>query len=174
MIRVVTGQLEDVDSEAILRPVDSQLEAVTAAGRGVEARAGPEVIERLRRMGDVPLGGAIVTPAGGLSASFLIHAVVRSQEEPLSKHGVRRALVNALRQASEWELSSLALPPLGAGPGSFDAETAAAIMVPVLQGHLRSVEFPNEIAIVVSSEYERDAFTRLLDRTVVPEDVENA
>lgn len=174
MIRVVKAELESVEAEAILRPVDSSLEAVTPAGRALEAGVGSGVMERLRRMGETPPGGALVTPGGDLPAAFLVHVVVRSREEPLSEPVARRALVNGLRQASEWTMASLALAPLGMGPGGFDAETSARLMVPVLQDHLGSAEYPREIVIVVANDYERDVFVRLLERKAAPPTPEKA
>jgi O-acetyl-ADP-ribose deacetylase (regulator of RNase III) len=174
VIRVVQADLESVDAEGILRAVDSSLEAVTPAGRALEARAGSRVIERLRGVGEVPPGGALVTPAGDLPASFLVHVVVRSREEPLSEALARKALVSGLRQASEWSMATLATAPLGTGPGGFDAETAAHLMVPLLHDHLRSAEYPREIVIVVANDYERDVFARLLERETAPPNPEKA
>ena len=69
MIRVVLGALEDSDTEAILRPIRSDLTPVSAASRDVGSAAGPLMEERLQSQGSVPVGGAILTPGGSLAAA---------------------------------------------------------------------------------------------------------
>lgn len=162
MIHVRVGDLAREEVEAVLRPVSSELAGVTAASREIERAAGDEVRDRLQRFGSLPVGGALLTPGGDLAAAFLIHVVVQSADEPVSRAGIRRALVNGLRRATEWEIGSLALPPLGTGAGNLDAEASARVMLPVLEEHMEERDFPREVTIAVTSEYERDAFQRAL------------
>jgi O-acetyl-ADP-ribose deacetylase (regulator of RNase III) len=163
MIRVVLSGPADVDSEAILRSVSSDLAADTAFSRELEIRAGPGVSERLHSMGELPVGAAVITPGGELSVAFIIHVVLQSVEEPVSPNGLRSALQNGLRRAEEWGLGTLALPPLGTGAGNLDAEESAAIMVPLISDHLQSSENPREVLILVGAGYERDVFARAVE-----------
>ena len=162
MITVRVGRLDETESEGLLRPVRSDFTGITGASRRVEASAGEKVRARLEGMGELPVGGAVVTPGGELHATFIIHAVVESPEESLSAFGVQRALVNGLRRAREWEMASLSLPPLGLGAGALEPEDWANMVVELLVDHLREGEPPREITIVVESEYEEDLFRRLL------------
>ena len=163
MISVVIGELTAQDSEGLLRPIRSNLAPLTAGARDVLVGAGPKVEERLQQMGALPIGGAIITPAGELAASFLIHVVTASEEEPESALSVQRALRNGLRRAVEWELKSLALPPLGAGVGHMDIEDSARAMVEILVDHLDEGHPPLDLTIVVVGEYEAGVFTRLVE-----------
>ncbi len=164
MIRVRQAPLHEAETEGILIPVSEHLEAVTPAGRRVEVQAGPSVAERLRALGDVAVGGAVVTPAGRLAASLLIQVVIESLDEAMSEAGIRQALTNGLRHASEWGLRSLALPLLGTGAGRWDAEMAARIVLPVLRDHLNRVGQPEEVVVMVSGGYERAAVLEELAR----------
>jgi O-acetyl-ADP-ribose deacetylase (regulator of RNase III) len=166
VIRIEVGQLENARTEGILRPVDSSLEALNQASRQLESSAGEEVVARLRQMGEIPVGGAVVTPAGQLSSTLLIHVVIESPEEPASAMSIRRALTNGLRQATEWSLESLSLPPLGIGAGRYDAEWAARIMLPLVRDHQEQTGHPETVVIVVANDYEEDAFARELERSV--------
>jgi O-acetyl-ADP-ribose deacetylase (regulator of RNase III) len=116
---------------------------------------------RLQELGDLPVGSAVITPGGDLPASFVIHVVVQSPEEPVTSAGVRRGLVNALRRASEFSIGSVALPPMGVGPGNLDAEEAARVLEDVVSEHLQAGEEPHDLLIVVESEYEMEVFGRL-------------
>lgn len=163
MIRVLRSELADVKTEAILRSVSSDLDSDTPQSRDLELRAGSDVIDRLKAMGDLPVGAAVITPGGQLEAAFLIHVVLQSPEEPVTSEGVRAALKNGLRRAAEWSLEALALPPLGTGAGNLDAQEAAAVMVPILADHLLNSENPRDVTVVVGTDYERDVFDRAVE-----------
>jgi serine/threonine-protein kinase len=162
MIRVVLGALADQTADAVLRPVRSDLEPVSAAARDVGQRAGEDVAERLRAAGQVPVGGAVLTPGGALLAGFVIHVVVMSPDEPQSRASVDRALRNGLGRAGDWGLGSLALPVLGLGAGSLDPEDAAAGLLRVLRDHERSGALPTELVLVAVSEFEKDLLERFI------------
>jgi O-acetyl-ADP-ribose deacetylase (regulator of RNase III) len=158
MIRVVLSGPAEVQAEAILRSVSSDLEADTAFSRELEIRAGTDLSARLQAMGELPVGAALITPGGELSAGFLIHVVLQSPEERITSQGLRTALQNGLRRAEEWGLETLAVPPLGTGAGKLDADEAASVMVPLISDHLRVSKNPREVIIVVGTSYERDVF----------------
>lgn len=163
MISVVIGELGTQDGEGLLLPIRSDLAPLTAGARDVLRDAGPKVEERMRQMGSLPIGGAFMTPAGSLQASFLIHVVTASEEEGESALSVQRGLKNGLRRAVEWELASLVLPPLGTGVGHMDIEDSARAMVELLVDHLDEGHPPLDLRIVVASEYEAGVFRALVE-----------
>jgi O-acetyl-ADP-ribose deacetylase (regulator of RNase III) len=160
MIEVRLGELENIPAPGIVRPVTAEWTAANPAMLRVDAAAGEDVARQCAAMGELPVGSALVTGAGGLPAELLIHVVVRSATEPVSEAGIAKALRNALRRADEWGIEALTLPPLGIGAGSLDAEAAAAVMVPILKEWLQTDRQPRRIVVVVENEYERDAFAR--------------
>lgn len=162
MISVRVGDLGASTAAAVVRPIRADGEAITAAGRRVEIGAGPAVVARLHGLGDLPVGGAVITPGGALAASFIIHAVVQSAEEPVSAMTVQRAVVNVLRRARDLGLDSVAFPPMGTGAGNLDAEDAARILVEVLRDHLLEGGDPRSFEILVDSAYEEELFAREL------------
>ena len=171
MIRVRVGDLGEAKAAAVVRAVRSDGEAITAVGRRLETLAGPTVSKRLQSLGDLPVGGAVITPGGDLPAGFIVHAVLQSAEEPVTAHTVQRALVNALRRAHDFGLESVALPPLGTGAGNLDAEDAAQLIVDVLRDHLQTPGDPRSFEIVVESAYEEELYTRAVSSDDVAEDV---
>jgi O-acetyl-ADP-ribose deacetylase (regulator of RNase III) len=168
MIEVVQGDIANLRASVILRPVSAEWDPVSAAARRLEIGAGPELLEQCEKLGDLPVGSAVLTSAGRLDADYIVHAIVRSVDEQASESTVQRALQNALRRCVEWSLETLALPPMGTGAGNLDAEDAAAIMVPVLLEHMRDADFPAKVSIVVDSEYEHEVFRNELARYDLP------
>ena len=54
-----------VGCEGILRSVSSTLEPDTPFSRSLELAAGASASERLKSMGDLPVGAAVITPRDG-------------------------------------------------------------------------------------------------------------
>ena len=163
MIEVRRQSLVTADVECVLRSVGSTLEPLTAIGREIGAAAGEDMAERIEQLGDVPVGGAVITPAGDLSASFIIHVSLQSHEEPVSAGGVRKALRNGLGHACRMGIETLALLPLGTGAGNLAAEVAADVICEVLRGHMRNEEYPRKITVMVATDYELQAFASRLE-----------
>jgi len=162
MIDVVLGVLHEQEAEGIVRPIRSDLVPVTAASRDVAESAGQAMTDRLEQIGSIPLGGAVITPAGGLNADFVIHAVVSAPDDPETPASVQKALTNTLRRAADLALESLAMPPLGTGIGRLDMEESALAMLAMLFFHLDEDQPPRDVKIVTESEYELHVFERLV------------
>lgn len=163
MIRIIRGELAATRREAVLRPVSAEWTAVTPAMRRLELAAGADLEQHCHAAGELPIGSAIITPAGALDARFMVHVVVRSVDEQVTEHGVRRALQNGVRRLAEWGIVAVALPPLGTGAGNLDPEDAAAIMLPVLYDALAAGPL-SEADIHVDSDYELDVFNGAVAR----------
>lgn len=164
MIEVHLTALTEVEAGAVMRPVSSDFSAVTPAMRRLDEAAGPTVEEQCARMGELPVGSAVITAAGELTAEFIVHVAVRSREENATPLAVRRGLQNGLRRLAEWEVESVAIVPMGTGAGNLDAEESAGVMLPVLAEHLRESEFPRRVVLVVDDDYQRSAFQGALAR----------
>jgi O-acetyl-ADP-ribose deacetylase (regulator of RNase III) len=164
MIEVHIGELADAPAEAVLRPVSCDFSPVTATMARFDLLAGDAVAEQCRRVGDLPMGSAVITPAGDLDATFIIHVAVRSHDENPTPALVRRGLVNGLRRLEEWGIETVAIAPLGTGAGNLDADEAAEAMVPVLLDHLRTSDPPVRVTVVVEDAYQREAFEAAVAR----------
>jgi O-acetyl-ADP-ribose deacetylase len=165
VIRVLSpDRLAGSGAEALILSMGSDLEPLTAMERDLGRAAGPGILDRMRSLGELSVGGAVVTPAGDLPVEFLIHVVLRAAEEPVSEAGLRRALLNGLRQAAEWGIQTLALPPLGTGAGNLDAEEVSRITLEVIRLHRMESLLPAEYIVLAGGEYEKQAFRRAAER----------
>lgn len=162
MIDVVLSDIAGVSATAIVHPVSAEWDPVTPAMRRLELAAGETVTEQCGRIGELPIGSAVITAAGALQAEFVVHVIVRSVTEPVTEWTVQRGLQNCLRRCAEWGIEKLAMPPIGTGAGNLDAEDVAGLMIPILLDHMRDAQYPSEVVLVADSEYERDAFEQIL------------
>ncbi|MDH3271401.1 MAG: macro domain-containing protein [Gemmatimonadota bacterium] len=162
MITVVRAPIQELAVEAVVRPIRTDLGPVSSASRDLWTAAGAGVHDHLDRLESLPLGGAVMTPAGDLACDFLIHAVVMSEDEPQTPATVQRALRNSLGRAADWGVESLALPPLGLGVGLAEPEESARALLEVLFEHVAAGAPPQDLRVVVTSAFESDIFERLI------------
>ena len=164
MIRVVVDELAFVAADAVVRPATGELEPTSPSLRRLEQVGGPTFFNQLRVTQELVVGAAVVTGGGELSAELVIHAIIRTRDESVSRSGVRRALTSTLQRAVDWRIPRIATPPLGTGPGNLDIEDAAKLMVEVLSSHMASAGYPTEVSIVVESDAHAQVFNDLLRR----------
>ena len=108
-----------------------------------------------------------MTAAGGdLPAEFVIHAIIRSETEPVTRGSVARAWLSTLHQAQEWQFVHLSAPPLGTGAGNLTLEDSAEIMATVLHAHRGGAQFPGQVSLVVERPEDQQVFEAALQRAV--------
>ena len=159
--------LASLAADAIVRPATTRLDPTAAALRRLETLGGAEFQSRIRLTRELAVGAAVVTAAGGdLPAQFVIHAVIRSDTEPVTRSNVARAWLSALHQAQEWEFGHVSAPPLGTGAGNLTLEDAAEIMATVLHAHRGGAAFPTDVSFVVERPEDQQVFEAVLQRAV--------
>ncbi len=164
MIRVVVDDIAFVPTDAVLRPTTAALEPTVSSLRHLDDVAGASFREQISTHTELAVGSAVVTDAGDLAADMIIHAVVRSFDEPVTEGRVRLALISALQRAGDWQIARIATPPIGTGAGNLSIEEAARIMVEVLSLAMATATYPKEVCIVVDGEEEKHLFDTYLKR----------
>ena len=162
MIEVCTDDLAFIAADAIARPVDAELHATTPLMRRLEVAGGETLARHLRVNEPLAVGSAVVTPAGELGVELLIHGVVSSDTEPVSRTSVRQAVSSALQRAADWGIEHLALTPFGLGAGNLDIEESAEIIADAVRRHRQTAKRPATITVVVETRFEQEVFERLL------------
>jgi len=166
MIEVRVEDLAFFEGTAIIRPSTANLDATTPLLRRLELAGGPRLLAQLRVAEPLPVGAAVVTGAGDLPVELLVHAVVSSPTERVSRDGVRRAFRSALERAREWQLSRVAVPPLGLGAGNLALEESATLMADELLRH--RAEFPHHVTVVAENEDEAETLRLALASGIKP------
>lgn len=154
MIDVRVDDLAFYEGEAIARPVNAMLGATTPVMRNLERAAGSAFMDKARLSEPLPVGAAVVTNAGDLRVELLIHGVVSSDDEPVTRATVRLALMSALQRAVAFQIRELAIAPFGLGAGNLDIEDSAEIMIDVLSEHMKRSPYPSSVVIVAETDLE--------------------
>ncbi len=105
------GAICELEVDAIVNPANLSLWMSTGVGAALK-RAGGDVIEFAAvRQAPVPLGGAIVTPAGRLAARAVIHAVSLDRDRRTSGPAIAH-VVFARRGMAAYQAFSAVLHPV--------------------------------------------------------------
>jgi O-acetyl-ADP-ribose deacetylase len=155
VIAVVIDDLAFIKVDAVLRPATDRLDPVAAVSSRLDQVAGPRFAAERRVQSPLEVGSAVVTSAGDLSAPFVVHVVIRSDDTNPTRDAVRRALTSAWQRASAWGLDIVAAPMVGAGAGQLGLAEAAELMARTFADHRRTAEMPSELRIVVDREEDR-------------------
>src|SRR5262249_38754276 len=133
------GDITEYEVDAIVNAANSELSMSTGVSSTIKRKGGTIVEEDAMRQGPVEGGEAVVTTAGNLPASYVIHAAVMGPDMRSSADLVRHATRNALRRAEELRLHTLAFPAFGTGMGRVEPKDAAEAMIGALRSHFSEV-----------------------------------
>jgi O-acetyl-ADP-ribose deacetylase (regulator of RNase III) len=135
-IELWNGDICDLEVDAIVNAANLSLWMATGVGGAIKRAGGDSIEFAAVRQAPVPIGGAIVTPAGTLAARFVIHAVSLDRDRRTSATIIDTAVRSAFARARENNVTSLAFPALGTGVGGFPLEEAALVTVKAVRDEL--------------------------------------
>jgi len=135
-IELWNGDICELEVDAIVNAANLSLWMSTGVAGEIK-RAGGDAIEFAAvRQAPVPLGEAVVTPAGRLAAKMVIHAVSLDRDRRTSSDVIDRAVRSAMARARELRLASIAFPAMGTGVGGFPIDEAARVTVQAVRDEL--------------------------------------
>jgi O-acetyl-ADP-ribose deacetylase (regulator of RNase III) len=166
---VIEVRVEDLafySGDAIVRPATASLGATTPLLRRLEIAAGTKLLDQLALSEPLAVGSAVVTGAGDLQVDLLVHAIVSSETERVSREGVRRALRSALERVLAWQIAEVAIPPFGLGAGNLDIDESAQLMADELARHLDTGAYPTRVTLVAETPDEALALESAVARSL--------
>ena len=166
MIEVRVEDLAFFAGDAIVRPATATLGATTPLLRRLEQAAGTKLRDQLTLSEPHAVGSAVVTGAGDLPVDLLVHAIVSSDTERVSREGVRRALRSALQRVLAWQIAEVAIPPFGLGAGNLDIDESAQLMADELARHLGTGAYPTRVTLVAETSDEALALESAVARSI--------
>jgi O-acetyl-ADP-ribose deacetylase (regulator of RNase III) len=146
---IVNGDLLDQDVECIVNAWNRNiipwwLLVPKGVSKAIKKRAGYEPFRQLARKGPIPLGGAVLTGAGRLPFSAIIHVAGISMFWRSSERSIRLSVLNAIALAKKHGFKSIAFPLIGAGTGGTKGQKVLEIM----KSELAILAFEGEVRIV--------------------------
>jgi O-acetyl-ADP-ribose deacetylase len=172
-IELWNGDICDLEVDAIVNPANLSLWMSTGVSGAIK-RAGGDAIEFAAvRQAPVPLGEAIVTPAGSLAAKAIIHAVSLDRDRRTSGAVIEAAVRSAMARAREIGATSVAFPALGTGVGGFPLEEAARITVETVREELATSPAIEHVTFALRGAVAYQAFEAAIAHTSAPQRASN-
>ncbi len=158
-IELWNGDICDLEVDAIVNAANLSLWMSTGVGGALKRTGGDTIEFAAVRQAPVPLGGAIVTPAGKLAAKAVIHAVSLDRDRRTSGPVIEMAVRSAMARAREIGATSIAFPALGTGVGGFPLDDAARIMVDTVRDELEQSPTIEHVIFALRGSTAYDAFS---------------
>lgn len=164
-IQCLPGSLaEQANIDGLIVFVDTWLKPHGPQSARVHESGGQRLRGACAEAGPLTLGKVAVTRGCGVSADWLLHCVIASPDIPHPRvELVRNSVSEALRQADDLNLRSVALSPLGETAGDEEAGPWGAILPPVaaLPG---SSQHLNLVRIIVPPDQPYDDLSMMIVR----------
>lgn len=152
---IVRNDITNMQVDAIVNTANPRPVIGLGTDSMIHKKAGPELLKVRQEIGAIDVGCAAITPAFGLAAKYVIHAVGpfwdggSHNEETL----LRNCYENSLKLAVEHDCQSIAFPLISAGNYGFPKDRALQIAISVFSAFL--LEHELQIYLVV---FNRDAY----------------
>lgn len=158
VLRLVRGDVTELDVDAFVFYAQPDLALGSGFGTAISLRGGPGIQKELDELGPLQTGQVVVTGAGNLTATFIVHAVGPRFNERDTEGKLRTTVCNALKAAEEKDIKRIALPPMGTGFYAVPLELCARVMTEAIRSYLEGETRIEEVLICVMDRREYAPF----------------
>jgi O-acetyl-ADP-ribose deacetylase (regulator of RNase III) len=137
-VETLKGDITLLAVDAIVNPANEALQLGGGVAGAIARRGGPKIQEDCNRIGGTPVGTAVITTGGNLSARHVIHAVGPRWGEGREEEKLGSAVRSVLRVAEDNGLRSVAIPAISTGIFGYPLEEAARVIVSAIRDELTS------------------------------------
>ena len=154
--QIVRNDIVNMQVDAIVNTANPRPVIGAGTDAGIHKKAGPQLLEVRKKIGEIAVGDAVITPGFGLDARFVIHTVGPVWRGGLFGEGkkLRQCYDSALSLAAEYDCKSIAFPLISSGTYGFPKDKALQIAIAAFSEFLPEHEM--DIYMVV---FDRAAFT---------------
>src|SRR5438552_8537254 len=160
-IAIERGDITDWEVDAIINAANSTLAMGTGVAGAIKRKGGVIIEEEAMRLGPVEVGEAVLTTAGNLVATHVIHAAVMGPDLKTDPAIIGKTTRAVLALAVKHRLTSLALPALGTGVGHVPPALSAEAMLEAIVSHLRAGE--SSLKRVIIMLYQDETYRAFID-----------
>ncbi len=157
-IRLLKQDITDLDVEAFVYYAREDLDLGSGFGTAIAVRGGRAVKEELQELDPIGTTEAVVTGAGKMKASYIIHAAGPKFQEQDTEGKLRATMVNALKAADAKGIKRVAFPPMGVGFYGVPRDVSARVVLPLAKEHLEGTTGIEEIVFCMFDTWEYGPF----------------
>ena len=137
-VSIQLGDITDAEVDAIVNAANSQLLMGTGVAGAMKRKGGTVIEEDAVRQGPIEVGEAVLSVAGNLPATHVIHAATMGPDLKTDPALIAAATKSSLALVEKHKLTSIAFPALGSGVGGVPPAESAEAMLGTLVEHLKS------------------------------------
>jgi O-acetyl-ADP-ribose deacetylase (regulator of RNase III) len=167
-LSLVLGDITKENTDAIVNAANSGLRGGGGVDGAIHRAGGPAIMEECRKIGYCPAGQAVVTTAGNLNATYIIHTV-----GPIYKGGTRgeanilkSAYLESLKQAVKKGAKSVSFPAISAGVYGYPLNEAAHIALKTTIEYLKENTTIDLVRFILFNQTIFDVFSEELQKLV--------
>lgn len=159
-IQLADGDIAEQDTEAVTTAAHWRLNGGNGTDGTIHAKGGPSILQACREIGGCPIGDAVVTHGGNLSATYVIHAVGpvwdTEKDERQTKQLLESAYTSTLQRAAEIGVTSVSIPAISTGAFAVPFEWAIPIAVAGVFDFLDTNDSDHSLKIIRHVTYTRE------------------
>jgi len=157
-LRLMKADITDIEIESFVYYAQHDLALGSGFGTAISMRGGPTVQQELKELDVLETTEAVVTAAGDMKATHIIHAVgPRFQEEDLEGK-LQKTITNALIQADSRKIKAIAFPPMGTGFYGVPLDVSARITIKTITSYLNGETGIRDVVICLNDTREYKPF----------------
>ena len=165
VVSVERGDISEAEVDAVVNAANSELWMGTGVAGSLKKKGGVVIEEEALRQAPIEIGEAVLTVAGNLPATHVIHAATMGRDLKSDPEKIAAATRSTLALAEKHKLGSLAFPALGSGVGGVPpAQSAETILSTVLDHLKRGNSSLQKVLFVLYQDEAYKAFTDTLKR----------
>jgi O-acetyl-ADP-ribose deacetylase (regulator of RNase III) len=166
IIRLVRGDITEMETDAIVNAANSSLMGGGGVDGAIHRKGGPKILEECRKIRatewpqGLPTGKAVVTSGGNLKARHVIHTV-----GPIWRGGnagepelLADAYRNSLKLAVSRGLRTIAFPSISTGAYGYPVQDASRVALGTVKEFLKNEDALEEVIFVLFSEHDLSVY----------------
>ena len=163
-LELIEGDITELEVDAVVNAANEDLQLGSGVAGAIREKGGPSIQEECDRIGSTPVGTAVLTGGGNLTARHVIHAVGPRMGEGDEDRKLASAIRSSLALADRHGLKSIALPAISTGTFGFPVDRCARILLTEVYRYLQGGTKIERVAVSLWGDDNFEIFKRELRR----------
>ena len=157
-IKLEQGDITELETDVIVNAANAQLILGGGVAGAIRRKGGPKIQEECNKIGEISVGGAVITTGGNLKAKYVIHAVGPRMGEGDEDNKLKNATLNSLKIMDEKGLKTISFPAISTGIFGYPIERCAKIMISTTRDYLSKSTQIDEVIFCLYSTADYQVF----------------
>ena len=161
-LELIQGDITESETDAVVNPANSKLILGDGVAGAIRKKGGGAIQDECNRIGNCPVGKAVVTSGGQLRAEYVIHAVGPRWGEGDEENKLKNTTLECLKLADEYRMTSIAFPAISTGIFGFPMDLASHIMLRTVKNYLSGKTGVQRVVFTLFDVKSLDIFNKTL------------